>query len=181
MLWDTRTNSKIIYKADEIIGYVYGDFSELGLKDEKYLSVVLKAIFTAEGLKTVDVKVHPFQYERMELLGSICETSIINQFEMINVLCWENVLKTLFEFQSQIKVLSDGNVEIAIEDEVFEISVSNSVACVKKCSSKTEKTICFSHKEAIRVFFGLNSLFSTDKRFSNWLPLQFIIDEPDRF
>ena len=67
------------------------------------------------------------------------------------------------------------------EEEVFEISVRDSVACVKKCLSKTEKTICFSHKEAIRVFFDLNSLFSVYKQFSDWLPLQFIIDGPDCF
>lgn len=176
-----KKNCRIIYKANEMIGYVYGELNELVLKNENYLPVVLKAIFMADGLNTVGVKCHSFQKERINFLGSICETSFIDQFEMINVLCWENVLRTLFELQAQIKVLSDGDVEVAIEDEVFGISVRNASVSVKKYSAKSEKTICFSRNEAIRVFFGLNSLLTIDKRFFDWLPLAFIIDEPDRF
>ena len=172
---------RIIYKSDELIGYVCGDFEEVVLKDDSCFPVALKAIFAADGKSCAVINVHPYQKSRIDLLSGISEYSRAEQTKLIKVLCWEKALKTLFRLQSQIRNLEDGKAMVAIEDEVFEIVVSNSIPAVQKCASKSDGVICLTNKDAVRVFFGLSSMFSCDKRYANWLPLPYDIDIPDSF
>ncbi len=172
---------RIIYKKGKMIGYSYSSFSELILENESDFPLVLKAMFEQDKLCEVDIPVAPFEKERASFLASICENSNIQPLEMINVLCWENVLKVLFDFKAKVSTLLDGDLEIQIDSEVFSISIKNGTSIVEKLDTSSKNAVRLTHSEAIQKFFSLNSLLLPDERFKNWAPLPFLIDAPDSY
>lgn len=171
----------LICKDGEMIGYLYGPFTELVLKDESDLPAVLKAVFERDKLATLDIPVSPALPERAAFLASICELSFVKTVEMISVLRWDRVLEAYLGLKAQLATLQDGTAELAIDGGVYRICVENGVPTVEAADAPSENAIHLSHNQALQLFFGINSLVLPDARLKNWAPLPFGIDGPDTY
>ncbi len=172
---------RVICKNGEMIGYTYGNLDELVLKDESDFPAVLKGIFRLDNLTQIELTVAPFMKERVESLVKICEVYSIACVEMINVICWERVLKTLLELKSTYTSLTDGSAELKIDGVGYRITVAGGVPSVEETDVDDTNAIILSHNGAIQAFFGITSLMTPDERLKNWAPLPFEIDVPDRY
>ena len=169
-------NCRIIYKNEERIGYCYGAFKELVLKDESAYPEVIKALFPDGG--SVVIPAGFYEQRKIEFLSSVCEDYTLRHNAKVCVLNWKEVLRALLSFQTQRTVLRNGKKRFRIkdEDECLEIQVKGNRVSVKN-AKPNRKTQTFLHNEAERAFFGLDGLLSDPK--CNWFPLPFYIDSAD--
>lgn len=164
-----------IYRNDQMIGYIYGNFNELVLDNEKDIAPVLKAIFQNDGLSEANIEVATFEKERIEILSAICENVNIKSVEMISVLNWKNALEALLNFKSQFTALEDGEISFQVDGKALQITVKDEKFEVKEIETAQE----IEHNKLIQELFGLEVLLGG--RFKNWAPLPFTLDVPDVF
>lgn len=171
----------MIYKNNSPIGYVYSNFEEVVLEDEKDYPLVLKAFFESNSVSGLDIRIAPWQKERREFLLSVCESCTVGHVEMLSVLNWEKVLGAFFRFKSQCFALEDGNIKIKIDENTFEIRVSNGEGFVRKLDCCDEDCASFTTMEAQRLIFSMETVMNPDKNRFNWFPLNFYVDSPDGY
>lgn len=167
----------ILYKYKEMIGYAFGPHQEIVLEDDKDFPFVLKAIFEYMNTKEIKITVPIFCNERINYLYEICQNCSIETVEMINILNHQKVLDTLLKFRASYQKLRDGVAEISIEGEAFRITVLNGAPAVERIRETVEQDM--SKISFVQKFFDIPSAFFDDEKFKNWLPLPFLIDEPD--
>ncbi len=172
---------RMIYKDNHSIGYVYGDFEEVVLGDEKDYPLVLKAFFEKHSVSGLQIRVAPWQKERNAFLMNLCEDFSLSHVEMLNVLNWEKVLAAFFKLKSLCFSLEDGRLFLEIDTEVFEIVVSEGKAFVKKHNSFEGDCLQLTHMEAQRMIFSLTTVMNPDENHLNWFPLHFCVDSPDGY
>jgi hypothetical protein len=171
----------VIFKGEEVIGYIYASGGELVLSDEGDLYAVIKALFAEDKLDELRLAASPIQKERAALLSAICESSSVAQVEMLCVLSWERVLRAYLELKSTLVPLVDGTLELKIDEGCYRIEVKNGVPSVLPLSEVGEDALCLSHNEAERKFFTMDAFTFPDERLKNWAPLPFSLDGPDGF
>lgn len=169
--------SHFIYSDGELIGYSFGKFTELVLKDESYYPAVIKAMFGNSD--NVNIPASPFDREKIRFLSSICESYSIGHIEKICVLDWKAVTSALLNAKSRITVLSDGEKSFDIAGKRFSVSVKNNKVGVAD-SAADRDTKVLSHNGAERLFFELDGLLNGGE-YGNWFPLPFYVDNADTF
>lgn len=169
--------SYAIFENGEMIGYFYGTFDELVLKDASYYPAVVKAILS--GMSEANIPAASYEREKIEFLSALCEEYSIVHNEKISVLDWKAVISAFLELKSKITVLTDGEKAFCIDGECFLISVKdNKVSVTDTVSDDSTETL--THNQAERIFFELDS-FLNSGRYGNWFPLPFYIDKADTF
>ena len=168
--------SYVIYKKDEMIGYSFGKFGELVLKDESDYPAVIKAMLDRES---ANITAASYERGKIEFLSSICENYSIGHIAKICVLDWKPVISAFLSLKSEITPLADGEKSFNIDGKCILISVNNNKINVR-CAAPDKNTKNLSHNEAERVFFELDGLLSNGE-YGNWFPLPFYIDSADKF
>ena len=172
---------RMIYKDNVPVGYVYGNFEEVVLEDEKDYPLVLKAFFEEEALSEINIRIAPWQKERKDFLMNLCEGCSVQHVEMLNVLNWEKVLDAFFSFKSRCFSLEDGKQNLRIDGEAFELKVSGGAASVTKTDKCDGQTHELDHMQAQRLIFSLATVMNPDENRLNWFPLHFYLDSPDGY
>lgn len=177
--WNSRC--LIVRAHGEMIGYVMGGISEMGLIDEALFPAVLKAYFAHTGAERVSMAVGPHEIERVKNLSALCENRSLCTAEMIHVLNWPHVIRALLTLKASFEPLRDGCVTLKIDDlPPVTIRVSGGKAAVSEESA--QPVFALSHMEAQRLLFGLeHAVMSENRAFENWLPLPFSISPADTF
>lgn len=168
--------SYVIYKKDEMIGYSFGQFGELVLKDESDYPAVIKAMLDKES---ANITAASYERGKIEFLSSICENYSIGHTEKICVLDWKPVIYALLTLKSGITALCDGEKAFSIDGEGICISVKNNTITVQS-AVPDKNTKVLSHNQAERIFFELDGLLNNGE-YGNWFPLPFYIDRADKF
>jgi predicted N-acetyltransferase YhbS len=75
--WKCRC--RLIRIGGEPVGYIMDRAVEVVLKDENLLPKVLKALFAADGLNSVDIAAAPCEKERIAVLSALCESNSHDQ------------------------------------------------------------------------------------------------------
>ncbi len=168
--------SYVIYKKDEMIGYSYGKFGELVLKDESDCPAVIKAMLDGDS---TSIPAASYEREKIDFLSSICENYSIGHIEKICVLDWKSVLYALLALKAETATLCDGEKTFDIDGECILVSVkSNKINVIDAVPDKNTKV--FSHNQAERAFFELDGLLNGGG-YGNWFPLPFYVDIADKF
>jgi len=170
-----------VKKNGRMIGYVYGNAVEVVLESESDLPSVLKAWIEQKATGDVKLSVAAYEKERISYLTGICERMSIEQGEMICVLNWKKVLRAFLRCKHRFCPLQDGAAKVCIEEEAFEIRVSNGEVDVERIAADSKEMTVLTHNEAELLFFGLQNMLNPKAEYKNWLPLPFFIDIPDTF
>jgi hypothetical protein len=149
------------------------------LLNESDFPKVLKALFLQDNIKDINIYISPHERERAEFLSDVCESYTISNVEMLSVLNWKKVIETSLFYKSKYTYLKDGKADILIEGKGYRVSVENNIPVVEETDGK--QGIALSHKQAEKMFFGLNTLVFNDEGLKNWCPLPFHLDRADMY
>ena len=173
-----RSRFRLISVGGKPVGYVMGAVVELVLTDENLLPKVLKALFAADGLNSVEIAVAPCQKERAAILSGLCENCKLTSMELANVLNWPKVIETLLAMKAGYETLQDGCAALAVDGETYTIRVENNVPSVT-CGGEAELSL--TKLQAEQLLFGVEGLAIPHPLFRNWLPLPFYMSSADTF
>lgn len=171
---------KAVLKNGSLLGYCYGIFSEVILRDEAEFAAVLKAYFTQMGKTEVTLPVAPFETQRIAFLNRICEEAYIKPAEQICVLHWQRVLQTFLSLKATYTPLQDGAAVFCINGTCYRICVTDGVPTVAETAPDTA-ALTLTQNEAELLFFGIQSCLRPNDLLKNWAPLPFVIGIPDAF
>lgn len=175
--WDCRCD--IILWDGEMIGYAAGNGNEIILTDEALLPLAIKALLRLKGLKEITVSVSPWQTERSEILGALCEHCRISTADMLCVLNWQRVLTAALHMRAMYAPLADGVCVLDIDGQTLRISVANGQIDVSPCADAPQLTLTALKAQAL--FFGEGQLLAPNPRLHGWLPLPLDIPTQDCF
>lgn len=153
--------------------------TETALPDEAVLPVYKKCLVDLAGQ---DMKVLVFQHEpaRIDLMHGVSENYTVSDQQMIRVLNWPRVLKTLLTFKHGFAPLEDGRTVLEIENAGrLCIAVQGGNVSVEK--TEEEPSVRLSHNEAVARLFSPLTLMRPSSVPFNWLPLPFTIPNADQF
>ena len=174
-----------VKREGRMIGYVYGNISELVLEDDRALPQVIKAWFTQGRADSIGITVPPYDSERIRFFSSISESMSIGPVERVRVLNWAKILQTMLAFKHQYYPLQNGEAWFGVENDVFRILVQDGSVRVEKVDGENLPTDApiphYSANQAEMLFFGLQNALRPQEAYKNWLPIPFFVDVPDIF
>lgn len=177
--WHSRLYA--IEENGDMIGYMTHDGSEIVLRDEGKLPLVLRAhsLFT-EG-KSVVIPCAPHETQRVSFLSDICEHMEIAPGHLVQVIRFEPVVRALMKLKSTYTRLADGRFVLAITGgERLLIEVKDGVPRV----AATEDTpdLILPHRNAEMLLLSPSSLvLPLQGALRSWLPLPLFIPSADSF
>lgn len=179
---------RVIKKDGGMIGYVYGNMTELVLEDDSLLPAVTKAWFEQVSADPLSICVPLYEKAQCAFFTRICERMSVLPVDMICVLNWQRMLQVMLQFKHRFTPLQDGTAELAIEGEAFCIRVADGGVRVETLG---DAAVCrradgsalpqYTQNEAEMLFFGMQDLLCPREEYKNWLPLPFCVDLPDTF
>lgn len=176
-----------IEKDGEFLGYAVSNedmncIVEMRLVDYSYIRDFLVAFFGMCKQYTVRFKCPPFEQELADTLDGICDEKSVSENGKYTVLDYETAIRVFLKAKSKICVLADGKKVVKINGvagvENIKIEVENNE--VNVCATDEECDICFEHKDAVRIMFGMsNKLSRCPVEFASWFPLPLYTEDPD--
>lgn len=163
----------------EMAGYVM-TAGEIALCDEQMLPQVLKAYLAFTNQNHIHLHCAPYQTERIHILSRLCEERSIGTFEMIHILNFPKVVRTLLSMKASYMRLEDGCFTVQVEDQpTFTIRVQDNKVTVTEEDLAPDYTL--SHLEAQRLFMDLENAVCETRLPQSWLPLPFTMTAADTF
>ena len=183
--WDNY--AYYLEKDGEFLGYAVtnddmNSIVEMKLVDYSDIRDFLIAFFRFCNQQTVSFRCHPLDKELVDTLDEICEEKSVSENGRFTVLDYETAIRAFLKAKSKINVLTDGKKVVRINGiagvENIKIEVKNNAVAV--CATDEESDVCFEHKDAVRIMFGLsNKLGRYPSEFSSWFPLPLYTAVPD--
>ena len=165
-----------------LAGYVAG--GELEVADTALLPGLIKALVLRGDEPSRRFSAALSDREKIGIYSAVSEDCSLSAVEMINVLNWPKVLKTLLEYKhAHVSPVSDGECALDIaEDGAFRVSVQGGIAQAEPLASAPRGAQRLSHLLAQRAFFGISELFTgADGIDRSWRGLPFYMSEQDGF
>lgn len=167
--------------ADRVLGYLTlsGDhISEFAFEDPADLKAALKCLLAGRKSVTVSVPLH--DRANFDLLHPFAEHWELRNTEMINVLDWPLVLRTLLSVKNEAEKLPEGRMVFSVDGTVLAVQVGADSVSVEETDETPDRTL--SGTEAVSLFFSVDTaLLEPSPLLRAWLPLPLSLADADHF
>ena len=173
---------KVILKDEVCIGYYTGEYQELTLVSKEYIHDVIRTWLLTE--EEIEIPIPMWNQELLDAVNELYEYLDVSACEMINVFNYKRTLEAFLKLKIAREGLADGVEEFFIHgytgDCRLKIVVKDNHVSVEESEGK--EGIELTHKDAIEIFFGLNSTKRNRLKpaIRSWFPLPIYIEQADQ-
>lgn len=177
-----------IFEDGTVTGYLVlgeNNLIEIRLTEEELLPLVLKSLFTAKNLNSINLAVAGYEVTRLSYLFDIIENyniSISNNYRIFN---YSSFIEAFLCAKAKTEKLMDGEFRLEIEDKQIHLMVADGKVNVSEEKDSVSKSnVILDSREAVSF---LTSSLSTKRSIAqinapflqNWFPLPLLISEMD--